>query len=283
MNRPILLIDSHAICHAVKHTIGDLSYEEQKVGIIFGFLRQILALNKRFGTSRFLFCWDSKKSFRRAVYPSYKTRPVQEEKEIQFEKFAFKQFIELRMKVLPKFGFKNNFIQTGLEADDIIAAITQNYDQEFIIISADQDLYQLLTPKVSMFSSKSKKITTDKSFTEKWRVLPEEWVMTKQIAGCRSDTVGGIANVAEKTAIKFMKNELGKHTKAYNNIVQGSTIIERNEELVKLPFKGTKIPKIKQDGSFYLANFIEITDEYGFRSMQQPDTINQWIEQFGMV
>ena len=187
------------------------------------------------------------------------------------------------MKVLPKFGFKNNFIQTGMEADDVIAGITQNYKEEIVIISADQDLYQLLSPTVSMYSTKSKKLTTDDSFTEKYNITPKEWITVKQIAGCNTDNVTGILRVGEKTAIKYIKGALGEHTKAYNNIVQGSTIIERNEALVKLPFKGTKIPKIKQDKTFYLANFIEITDEYGFRSMQQIETLNQWIEQFGMV
>ena len=187
------------------------------------------------------------------------------------------------MKVLPKLGFKNNFIQTGMEADDLIAAITQNYDVELVIISADQDLYQLLTPTVSMYSSKGKKLTTDKSFTKEYGIKPDKWARVKQIAGCSTDNVKGIEKVGEKTAIKYIKDELGKKTKAYNNIVQGDAIIERNEALVKLPFKGTKIPKIRLPGPLYLANFVEITDEYGFRSMQQVGQLNQWITQFEMV
>jgi len=285
MNSPTLIIDSYAICHQVKYTIGDLSYEEQKVGIIFGFLRHILSLSKQFDTNKFLFCWDSKKSFRKDIYPTYKEnrRKEQTPEEQQLYKIAFKQFHELRLKVLPKFGFKNNFIQTGMEADDLIAIITQNYDQELVIISADQDLYQLLSPNVSMYSSKGKKLTTEQSFTEKYDITPKEWVTVKQVAGCNTDNVKGIKGVGEKTAIKYIKNKLGKHTKTYNSIVCGDTIIERNEALVKLPFKGTKTPKIKQDRPFYLANFIELTDEYGFRSMQQIETLNSWITQFGMV
>jgi len=259
-----------------------LSYAEQKVGIIFGFLRQILSLSKQFETNKFLFCWDSAKNYRKDIYPIYKEnrRKDQTQEEQQLYKIAFKQFHELRMKVLPKFGFKNNFIQTGMEADDLIATITQNYKEEIVIVSADQDLYQLLKPTVSMYSTKGKKLTTRKSFIKKYDITPKEWITVKQVAGCNTDNVKGIKGVGEKTAIKYIKNKLGKHTKAYNSIVCGDTIIERNEALVKLPFKGTKIPKIKLDGPLYLANFIELTDQYGFRSMQQIETLNSWVTQF---
>ena len=202
-----------------------------------------------------------------------------------FEKMAFAQFARLRMKVLPKFGFKNNFIQTGLEADDIIAAIVQNYEppEKFIIVSSDNDLYQLLSPTVSMFSNKSKKMMTVESFTKKWGIAPELWPMVKQIAGCTSDTVKGVVGIGEKKAIQFLLGTLKEHTKGYKSIIDGKDIIDRNEALVVLPFKGTKVPNIVEEETFYLANFIEITDEYGFRSFQQIESLDQWVTQFGMI
>jgi DNA polymerase-1 len=280
---PKLIIDCHAICHAAKHTIGDLSYEEQKVGIIFGFLRQMLSLSKRFETNQFLFCWDSKKSKRRDLYPSYKIRQPRTDEEIKFEKFAFKQFIEIRTKVLPKFGFQNSFIQTGLEADDIIAAITLNYSNEFIIVSGDNDLFQLLRSNVKMFSPKSKKLITVDSFTEEWGIEPEQWAEVKKIAGCRSDTVQGVEGVAEKRAVQYLKNLANPDTKWYKNIIEWKDVIQRNEALVKLPFEGTGIPKIIETEKFYVSNFIEITEWYGFRSFQSAETMNEWITHFNMT
>jgi DNA polymerase I len=279
---PTLIIDCHAICHAVKHTIGDLSHEEQKVGIIFGFLKQILSLSKRFETNQFLFCWDSKRSLRKEMYPSYKTRPKISQEDYAFEKFAYSQFAELRMKTIPKFGFKNSFIQTGLEADDIIAIITLTYEKDFVIVSGDQDLYQLLSPNVRMFSTKTKKITTVDSFKDDWNVTPQQWAMVKQIAGCTSDTVEGIAGVGNKTAVKYLNNVLGKKTKAFNNIIQDRMVIQRNEALVKLPFKGTKLPQLQENELFHVADFIELTDWYGFRSFQQIELLNSWITNFNM-
>jgi len=279
-----LIIDCHAICHAAKHTMGDLSYEEQKVGIIFGFMKQMLSLSKAFDTNQFIFAWDSKRSKRRDIYPEYKNRKPRPQEEIEFEKFAFKQFIELRTKTLQKFGFKNSFIQTGLEADDIIAAITKNYKQEFVIISGDGDLYQLLDTHVDMYSPKKKgKAYTLNQFKAEYGITPEQWVTVKQVAGCRSDTVAGIVGVGEKRAIQYIKGTLKHKTKGYQNIIVGKDIIKRNEILVKLPFPGTKIPVLKKDGPFYLANFYELTDKYGFRSMQQINQMEEWERQFGMI
>jgi DNA polymerase I len=277
-----LIIDCHAICHAVKHTIGDLSYEEQKVGIVFGFLKQLLSLAKRFDTHQFIFAWDSKKSKRRELYPPYKRRAPLPKKDQQFERFAFQQFIELRTKTLPKFGFKNSFISTGLEADDIIAKIVLTYPNEFVIVSGDSDLYQLLSNHVSMFSTKAKKRTTAQSFENEWGISPPSWIKVKQIAGCRSDTVEGIYGVAEKTAVKYLTGTLKESTKAYQNIVNGQEIIARNEALVKLPLEGTITPTLSGDEIFYVANFIELTDRYGFKSFQQVEMLNSWITHFEM-
>jgi len=263
--------------------MGDLSHEEQKVGIVFGFMRQMLTLSKKFSTHKFIFIWDSKKNFRYKLYPTYKNRVSLTAEEQAFEKFAFKQFIELRTKTLPKFGFKNNFIQTGMEADDIIAIITQNYKREFVIISGDGDLYQLLKNNVEMYSPKKKKVLTENWFMQEYGITPKEWVMVKRVAGCRSDKVEGISGIGEKRAIQYIKGTLNKKTKGYQNIINGKEIINRNKALVELPFEGTKLPKLVAEKQFLLHNFIELTDTYGFRSFQQVESLNEWMTQFEMV
>lgn len=282
IDSPTLIIDCHAICHALKHTIGDLSYEEQKVGVVFGFLKKLLSLSKEFNSNSFIFCWDSKKSYRRDIYPDYKKRKPISSDELNFERFAFKQFVELRIKTLPLFGFKNNFIQTGLEADDIIAVITQNYVKQFIIVSGDNDLYQLLSDSVSIYQPKKKKYITQESFAKEFDISSTDWAKVKQIAGCRSDTVEGIAGVAEKTAIKFLTGKLGTKTKVYDRIINGQYIINRNEALVRLPFINTKIPKISETEMFYVSNLIKVVDRYGFNSFLSTEVMNDWIVNFKM-
>ena len=68
----ILLVDSNSICHQAKHSMGNLTWEEKEVGIIFGFLRQLLSLAKTFETNKFVFVWDSRISLRTKMFPDYK-------------------------------------------------------------------------------------------------------------------------------------------------------------------------------------------------------------------
>ena len=54
---------------------------------------------------------------------------------------------------------------------------------------------------------------------EKYRIKPFEWHKVKAIAGCSSDNVKGVAGVGEITAIKYLKGELKKESKAHQNII----------------------------------------------------------------
>ena len=67
-----LVIDCSQLCYRSFYTTKDLSYEEERTGIIFGFLKQIFKLAQDFDTKTFIFCWDSAKSYRKQIYSDYK-------------------------------------------------------------------------------------------------------------------------------------------------------------------------------------------------------------------
>jgi len=285
----LLIIDSPALCYRAKFAMQkvELSYEEMKTEIIFNFLNQIMSLAKRFETNQFAFCWDSRKSFRRDLYPTYKWKrkenKTQEEKD--FAVLAYEQFHRLRRKVLPALGFKNNFIQTGLEADDIIASIGEheykNYDST--IISRDNDLYQLLDYS-DMFDFQTLKMMTLEIFRTKYSTEPYVWAEMKQIAGCSTDNVAGIEGVGEKTAIIYILNELPEHYKTFKAIEsrEGQKIIKRNKPLVCLPFKGTKKFSIQKD-KLYAKDFYNTFEKLGFKSFLTQENFNEWEERFGLL
>lgn len=284
----LLIIDSPALCHRAKFAMQkvELSFEEMKTEIIFNFLNQIMSLAKRFETNHFAFCWDSRKSFRRGLYPDYKYKRREEktQEEKDFNNLAYEQFHRLRREVLPALGFKNNFIQTGLEADDIIASIVfSKHKPKPIIISRDNDLYQLLL-YCDMFDFQTLKMMTDDSFTEKYKCLSSLWNLTKAIGGCSSDNVTGVKGVGEKTAIKYILNELPKHHKTFKAIEskQGQMIIERNKALVYLPFEGTKNFKAKKD-KLYSKDFYNTFDNLGFKSVLTQENFNEWEKRFDLI
>lgn len=284
----LLIIDSPALCHRAKFAMQkvELSFEEMKTEIIFNFLNQIMSLAKRFETNHFAFCWDSRKSFRRDLYPDYKykRREDKTQEEIRFNNIAYEQFHRLRREVLPALGFKNNFIQTGLEADDIIAEIVFSMQVTTpIIISRDNDLYQLLNYSV-MFDFQTLKMMDSKKFTIKYLIDPSEWKYIKSLGGCSSDNVAGVEGVGEKTAIKFWRGELPEHYKTFKAIVseEGQRIIERNKALVYLPFKETKKFPIKED-KLHSKDFYDEFERLGFQSFTNQESFREWEEIFNLL
>jgi DNA polymerase I len=261
-----IIIDANNLCHISMHALGELSFNEQSTGIIFGFFRQILSLAKLYKTNNLIFCWDSRKSKRRLIYPEYKRgRQYMErtpEQQLEYEAMMT-QFGELRQTLLAQVGFKNNFVQTGYEADDLIADIVLRNNHSFVVVSTDNDLFQLLD-HCKLHNPISKKVTTRAVFEEKYGVTPKQWPEVKALAGCSSDNVKGFPGVGEITAIKYLTKGL-KRAHKLTQIMEtqdAQASLAFNRTLVTLPFPGLK-PPILQDGErFDLEAFEHICHRY---------------------
>lgn len=275
----IIIVDSNSVCHRAKHSMGDLSWEDKKVGVIFGFVYQILVLAKKFESNRFVFAWDSSgHSVRRSVFPEYKSgrRKEKTPEEKELDDIAYDQFNIVRNVVLPEIGFVNNFWQDGFEADDIIASIVKSNKEEMVIISSDEDLYQLLSEGVFLYSLKKKQEYTVSNLWKEHHVSPIDWVDVKAIAGCSSDNIPGIQGVAEKTACKYLNRQLPIHLSAYKSIKAGKDIIDRNMKLVTLPFPGTKVFPLDFSKTLSVKGFLSICGRFGFESFTYKDNLSQW-------
>lgn len=282
----ILIIDSNNLAYSSFYTFGDLNYREKVTGVLFGFIQKILSLAKKFETNNFIFCWDSKKSYRKLIYSEYKAnrrKDLTEKEKIDLQ-LAFKQFTELRTKTLPAMGFANNLMQTGYEADDLIAkVVSENCNQELWIVSTDQDMYQLLD-KSSMYNHRTKKKILYKDILEKYSVVPSLWAEVKAIAGCVSDGVSGIKGVGEKTAIKYLTDKLSEgKIKERIESEEGQKIVERNKKLVFLPFQGRRKLHVdlKRD-SLRKDEFIRVFMQYGFSSLLTRDSVKNWSSVFNL-
>jgi len=235
----ILIIDCNNFCHRAWHTTGQLSHRGTPTGVIYGFFEQLFTVVKATRPDECVFVWDSLQSRRKARHPFYKLRPPGDDMTI-----AFQQFDLLRAELLPALGFRNVLRATGFEADDIIARLCVDLlngqsGGNLVIASADEDLFQLLGPRVSIFKYKNKSIITQRQFEQTYGVFPSSWAEVKAIAGCTSDKVPGIVGVGQATAIKYLRGELPQTSKKYKAIEEGQDIIERNRWLVTLPLPGT--------------------------------------------
>lgn len=238
-----ILIDGNNVAHIVNHSMGHLSTDERNTGVIFGFMKQIFHLSNRFQTNDFIFCWDSRKSLRKNIYPEYKANRKKENltpEEEEHKQILFDQITELRRTILPELGFNNNFIKTGYEADDLMAYIVlNNFDEDFTIVSTDQDLYQVLNDNVRIYNIITKNFFTKQDFEDKFKLHPTHYHEIKAIAGCTSDFVKGINGVGETTAAKYLRNDKVS-SMLVERIHAGGDIVERNRKLTYLPFSSGK-------------------------------------------
>lgn len=286
-----LLLDCNGICHAAHHTTGNLSHGGNETGILFGFLLQLYVLQKRFRPHRWVFAWDSRHSFRRAIYPQYKgnraiKRNLDDERDRQS---AFRQFDLLREDILPQLGFGAwNLYQHGYEADDLIACVTEMIDGKKIIVSQDHDLYQLLTSETSIYNSRNRGLFFEEDFRMEYGIAPEQWVDVKAIAGCSGDNVEGVFRVGEATAVKYIRGELSNKSRTYAEIVIEKERIDLNRRLVRLPFEGCRKllledGRLPGSGRSYMCEmgFQNVCKQYGFDSFLSEQKYQEWAALFG--
>jgi DNA polymerase-1 len=264
--------------------MGYLSNEIEKTGIIFGFLRQIKKFALLYNTKHFVFAWDSKKSKRKEIFPNYRERHKNDitEEELKWHNDAFKQFMIIRKKVLPECGFYNSFIQSGYEADDVIASLVNSIKYDKIIVTSDEDLFQLLSKNTKIFNLKNKIEITEDCFVSKFGIHPNKWASVKAIAGCQSDKVPGCIGIGEKTAIKFLKGELQNNSKKYQKIEKYLASDEYlcYNKIVTLPFEGTRKFDCDFEATFNKVGFLNICKRFGFNSLLEPRSVNDWFEIF---
>jgi len=278
----LLLIDCNHLCYRAHFTTGGMTYRDTPTGVIYGFLQQIFRVISNVPVTEIAFIWDSKKSLRIQRYPYYKCRQKEQRDPKEIENMYF-QFDELREIIIPKLGFKNNFIQEGYEADDIIGKIcyhlnakyTQN--ERILIVSGDDDLLQLLdTGQVYMYKRKGIRFYSSTHFSHEYKIPAQDWAAVKSIAGCVSDTVPGVKGIGEKTAIRYLTGQLSPKTKAYQCIKNSKQVIEKTRWLVQLPLPGTEMPNIRKS-TFQTKEFQKICTDYGFKKwIYNPSIFNEW-------
>lgn len=256
MKDPLLLIDVSYMAYRAFHAMGALAHGGEGVAVAFGVLRDVVGLQNQFQTGRCVFAFDHPApKHRAAILPTYKAsrraRYLEESAEEKEARADFRRQLAALYKThLPAAGFANVFAAAGYEADDIIAKVVQRLPpgEEAIIVSSDADLWQLLRPGVVVWNPQKAKLLTATGFALKWGIEPDRWADVKAIAGCSGDDVPGVPGVGEATAAKYLRGELGAHTKAHAAIEDRFAMWQENLKLVRLPYYGTPDFEIRPDG-----------------------------------
>jgi len=210
------------------------------------FIRTIQSLAKSYEAARTIVCFDFGKSYyRMEMHEEYKgtRKKPQDEDEIK----KYEDFFSV-LNALPDQLDEEVLKFRGVEADDILAWITQNmsdrYDHTWIV-SSDRDLYQLIDDNISIFNIFGRKEVTLQTLQEDFDVNPSEYMLSRIIEGDKSDNILGIDGIGPKRAqalareYKTLDNLLealpikGK-SKYITNLNAGHDQLVRNEKLINL-------------------------------------------------
>ncbi len=210
------------------------------------FIRTIQSLSKSYEAARTIVCFDFGKSYYRMdMHEEYKgtRKKPQEEEEIK----KYEAFFAV-LNDLPDQLDEEVLKIRGVEADDILAWITQNvsnkYDHTWIV-SSDKDLIQLVDENVSIFNIFGRKEVTKQSLHEDLGLVPSEFMLSRIIEGDKSDNIIGIEGIGPKRAQTLAKEyktlpnllealPIKGRAKYIQNLNAGVETLIRNEKLINL-------------------------------------------------
>ena len=290
-----LLVDGDNLFKIGFHGARDLYNDGEHLGGIYHFINILRKFLEEHNHDKVVVFWDgeSNSSIRKSIYPQYKSNRRQDMNEFKYESY-------LQQKVRVRQYLEEIFVRQvevkDNESDDLIAYYTQiSTDEDIIIFSADKDLTQLISERVTIYSPISKQyykngdmITINKVDIPHYNVL-----LTKIFTGDKSDNINGIEGLGEKTLIKYFPQvqekpctveeilsyarniEQKKPIKTLNNILTGKTKLSilgeefynTNKKIVDL-----KNPLITDDGKNLveqiLTDAIDPTDR-GYKNLMR--------------
>lgn len=201
-----LIVDVSNVYSRAKYvSVGSLTRSDGlPSGALYGFMRTVEAMRKRFNPSATILCfdWDGAE-WRRQIYPEYKADRGDGRK--LWQDPTHENAIYDWIKLSGYRGVRSH----SYEADDLIAHYAE-LPGDHVIVSSDHDFYQYLcngpmhSVSVIRGDSKSNSISTPGFYGEKG-YMPDQYWKVMVLTGDKSDNVKGIPGVGEKTAVKRLK------------------------------------------------------------------------------
>ena len=207
-----LLVDGDNLFKIGFHGVKEMYDNGDHLGGLYHFINILRRFLEEHNLDKVVVFWDgdSNSSIRKSIYPQYKANRRQDMNEYKYESYLQQKS---RVKQYLEEIFVRQVEMINNEADDLIAHYCKiATDEDVIIFSADKDLTQLISERVTIYSPISKQyfkngdmITINKVDIPHYNVL-----LTKVFTGDKSDNIDGIEGLGEKTLVKFFPDLLGK-------------------------------------------------------------------------
>ena len=216
--KKVFLIDGSSYLYRAFHAMPPLTTSKGlPTGAIKGVVNMLRNLKKEHPESKIITVFDAKgKNFRHEILNSYKANRPPMPKELVEQLQPLKSICNFMAAPVVEIE--------GVEADDVIATLSEKLKSKYevIISSLDKDLMQLVEDgNVSMMNTMTSEEFDEKGVEKKFNVKPNQIVEYLALVGDSSDNIPGVPKVGPKTASKWLSE--------YQDL---STIID-NAELLK--------------------------------------------------
>jgi DNA polymerase-1 len=238
-----LLVDGDNLFKIGFHGVKEMYDNGDHLGGLYHFINILRRFLEEHNLDKVVVFWDgdSNSSIRKSIYPRYKANRRQDMNEYKYESYLQQKS---RVKQYLEEIFVRQVEMINNEADDLIAHYCKvATDEDVIIFSADKDLTQLISERVTIYSPITKQYFKNGDMITINRVdIPHYNVLvTKIFTGDKSDNIDGIEGLGEKTLLKLFpdlqempctinrlldiarNNEQKKKPKALENILTGKT------------------------------------------------------------
>lgn len=300
MNKRVLVIDALNMYFRAYIVDPSLSANGQPIGGLKGFLKSLQKLMRDTNPDKVVICWDGPggSQKRKSMVKSYKDgrkpirlnrsiRNLSESEEVENKIWQQTRLVEyLNNTPIIQLMFES------IEADDIISAVVQHHTLrgwQKVIVSTDQDFYQLCDDETVIFRPVQKEILNKKRVIEKYGIHPTNFALARAIAGDKSDNLSGVDGVGLPTVSKrlpFLTEEktstldqvLGyceekqeeSTLKAYTNIVEQFDRVRLNYKMMQLYTPSISV-QTRQRIDYSLDNFEYELNKTEIRKMMIQD------------
>jgi len=211
-------------------------------------------------TSDYMKAYNAKlKSMQDAIYGKGKAKKELTDQE-KFIKENFPREREILMKYFNELYIRWIF-DDETEGDDLIAYYIKNkkHSDKVVIVSADEDLTQLISDTVCIYNPRLKTFVSNKNFKQLKGFVHENVVLKKIFCGDASDNIGNIEGLSENRLFELMPEIKERPVTITEVKERAAQKIQERKDNKKKPLKWHEnivngVSKKRYDGDFYEIN-----------------------------
>src|SRR5918994_253181 len=204
--RELFLIDGNSLAYRAFFALPEsiATSDGRPTNAIFGFASMLVKILTDYGPVPTVVVWDAGMSGRKEISPDYKAQRSSRPDLLKLQWPHLRPLVEA-------FGYRKVSVE-GFEADDVIAALTEQAKQRGIrvmVVTGDRDAYQLVQDGVRIMTT-SRGITDTKVYDtagviERYGIPPEKIPDFIGLKGDTSDNIPGVPGIGDKTASELLQ------------------------------------------------------------------------------